>query len=91
MVEYLYDCIRANAGENNVIVANITEDGIDIDTGISMFIANDDKEIIIDVVGEYMDGVWYFNIPATDLRGRYWYVIERNKNDVSFYEPIYFI
>lgn len=94
MVEYLYNCIRATAGQDALIVANIAEDGEDITAGMSLMLHDEDKEMIITVNGEYVDGLWNFTIPADATRGRegkHWYCLQRDGINVCFHEPIYLV
>ncbi|MBQ9913549.1 MAG: hypothetical protein IJO73_04905 [Clostridia bacterium] len=92
MIEYLYNAIRATAGENIIITAKITDDsGAYIDEVCNLKLFDNDKEIIT-VSGIYNGELWDFIIPAEDtkdLRGRYFYSISHRGNSISFREPIY--
>lgn len=93
MVEYLYDCVKAVAGEDINILAEITDaDGKDITSGCSLLFIDKDYAIIGDYAGTYSDGAWMFTIPAavtTDMDGCYWYRIKFKDNSMSFAAPIY--
>lgn len=92
MIEYLYDAIRATAGLDIVIAANITDDeGVPITEGCSLMLSDDNKAITI-INGVYDGELWSFTIPASDtvgLSGRYWYCIYYNDSALCFKKPIY--
>ena len=95
MIEYLYDAIRATAGEEISIAAKIVNDsGIPVDTGCHLNLYND-NEMIISVEGSYVEEAWQFTIPAdvtTNLIGRYWYCIcSETHNKLNFKQPIYLV
>ena len=95
MIEYLYNAIRATAGEDVVIAANITDDSgtVIIDTECRMML-HDDLSMIANVEGAYIDGAWEFVIPADATRGlcgRFWYCICAKDNTLCFKQPIYLI
>lgn len=94
MVEYLYNCIRATAGQDATIIANIAENGEDITAGMTMMLHDADKAMIINVDGVYADGLWHFTIPADATKGRqgkHWYCLQRDGINVCFHEPIYLV
>ena len=92
MVEYLYDVVKASAGEDIFICAQITDsNGADITQGCKLGLHND-NDLITFVDGEYLDGEWNFIIPAEvtkGLHGRYWYYIKYNDSTLCFKKPIY--
>lgn len=90
LIEYLANAIRATAGEEIVIVANIAEDGVDITSGCGIMLHIGDDMVMFD--GEYKDELWYFTIPAEatqGLQGRYFYCLYRDDYTLCFKEPIY--
>jgi hypothetical protein len=91
MIEYLYDAIRATAGTDITIAAEVVEDNGDMITeGCKLVLHIDDKMISFD--GEYKDGIWEFTVPAeitNGLTGRFWYCIKRNDTMLCFKQPIY--
>ena len=91
--EFLYDCIKAIAGENVNIGAQITDvDGNNITSGCSLIFINKDFATIGEYEGTYSDGAWTFVIPAAatkGMEGRYWYRIKYNDDSLSFAAPIY--
>lgn len=93
MTEILYNAIKAVAGEDINIIADITDaEGIDITSGCSIAFLDKDYSIIAEYDGTYKNGEWTFNIPAavtTDLKGRYWYSIKFDGGALSFAAPIY--
>lgn len=95
-IEYLYDCIRATAGQDAGISATIT-DGNDepITSGCSLVLYDDNDENIITVNGRYIEdlGTWQFDIKAADtssLSGRYFYAVLHDDESMCFKTPIYF-
>ena len=93
MIEYLYDCVKAVAGEDINICAQITDvDGTDITSGCSLLLIDTDFSTIAEYAGTYADGAWTFIIPADitkGMTGRYWYRIKFNDNSICFAAPIY--
>ena len=96
MVEYLYNAIRATAGQEITIAANVTdESGVTIDNGCClMFHGDNDKTVSVN--GEYVEtlDLWTFTIEpeiTEGLKGRYWYCIQRNGANLCFKEPIYLV
>lgn len=93
LIEYLANAIRATAGEDIVIVANIAEDGVDVTSGCGIML-HIDEETVLMFDGEYKDELWFFTIPADatkGLKGRYSYCLCRDGNTLCFREPIYLV
>ena len=94
MIEYLYDCIRASADKDIIITAKITDDAGEVVGGCSLML-HDDEKLLTMVEGIYEDGIYQFNVPATDimgLKGRYWYCICDNYHrNLCFKQPIYLV
>lgn len=95
MIEYLYDAIKATAGEKISITAEITDEaGVPVSQGCHIDLY-DDNGMIATVGGTYVDGLWEFTIPAettTNLTGRYWYcVCNENHIKLNFKQPIYLV
>lgn len=97
MIEYLYNAIRATAGQDITISAEITNDeGGIITSGCHIMLFNPDKELIDTFDGEYNadDKEWNFTIAAKateGLHGRYWYCICYHNSNLCFKEPIYLV
>lgn len=95
MIEYLYDTIRATAGDKAGITANITDAEGNYIEDVCSLMLHDDDGMIASVPGEYLgEGDWYFEIPAsitTGLSGRYWYCICQGSTKLCFRTPIYFV
>ena len=95
MIEYLYDTIRATAGDAARITANITDAAGNYVENVCNLMLHNDDEMLGMVKGEYMgNGDWYFEIPAsltTGLQGRYWYCVCQGEEKLCFKTPIYFI
>lgn len=93
MVEYLFNAIRATAGEDIAIVARITdENGEPITSGCSFMLngANGAHHIIDGVYTT--NGVWEFSIPAEltlGLVGRYGYCFCNGDTTLCFEKPFY--
>lgn len=97
MIEYLYNAIRATAGQEIIVCADITdEDGnlIKEDCHLTLFAPDREEKVsIIDGIYNSTDNEWNFTIPAEvtkELRGRYWYSISHAGKSLCFKEPIYF-
>lgn len=90
MIEYLLDAIRATAGEDINIQADITLDYEPVTSGCGLRLFIDDD--VVDVAGAYENGVWVFTIPAeatANLKGRYFYSLYCEGSSVTFKEAIY--
>lgn len=96
MIEYLYDAIRAVAGQDITIAAQITdEEGISITDGCSLMLHGEDSLITM-VDGVYTPelDMWTYTIPADvteGLKGRYFYSISRNDSSLCFKQPLYLV
>jgi len=94
-LEYIYDAIRATAGEDIGISATITDEyGDAIESGCGFRLHDKDGEVIYSADGDYLgSGLWTFKLPAsetTGLKGRYTYSISQEDNTLCFQTPIYF-
>lgn len=94
MTEYLYNAIKAVAGNEFTVAAKITDEaGADIVDGCALVLYLDNDKIII-ANGAYYEATktWQFTIGAEDTKGyngRYYYCIQRNGENLCFKEPIY--
>ena len=98
MVEYLYDAIRAVAGQQIVINAYITDEQENIITEDCYFVLHDGAtgNMIAKIFGSYNteSTVWDFVIPkeiTTGLNGRYMYCIQHDGSNLCFKQPIYLV
>ena len=96
MIEYLYNAIRANAGQPIVIGAEISnEEGVLLEEGCELHLFAQDRTTMITAVpGECIGDEWTFTIPAEvtkGLKGRYWYCIGYYDVSLCFKQPIYLI
>lgn len=96
MIEYLYNAIRATAGSEIVVGAEITNDeGHYITEGCHFMLFDKDKELIATIDGTYLEeGNWEFTIPAETtegLNGRYWYCMCYHNDHLCFKQPIYLV
>lgn len=93
-IEYLYNAIRASAGEEVCVCAEaFDEEGAAITENCSLLI-HDDTGTLWRGNGTYADDCWSFTIPAEvteNLKGRYWYCIRHNETRLCFKQPIYFV
>ena len=95
-IEYLYDCIRATAGQDIEIAARITEDnGEAINDNCGLMLHSED-ETIARVDGELVsnEGYWRFILPAEVIKGligRYYYSIYHNDKALCFKQPLYLV
>lgn len=96
MIEYLYDAIRATAGEEIAIAVVITDDlGEAITEGCSFTVYSDECALYT-VEGEYITDFneWLFNVPAEiteGKKGRFWYSIGYHGVNLSFKQPLYLV
>lgn len=97
MVEYLYDAIRAVAGQPITVTALITNELEELITeGCTFALHDPDGAMIAETAGTYLPEslVWEFTIPAeitVGLQGRYWYCIMHDSNNLCFKQPIYLV
>ena len=97
MIEYLYDAIRAVAGQEIAIAAVITDDlDIPVTEGCKFMMHDDTGAVICEVNGIYIeeDEQWTFNIPASatlGMTGRYWYCIQCDGVNMCFKQPLYLL
>lgn len=97
MVEYLHDAIRASAGTNIIIQARVLDEfNNEVKENVYFIICDkeDQTKHLIEV--EAFDGgeALIFEIPAEitkDFKGRYWYCIKHNNEQMCFLQPIYFV
>lgn len=96
MIEYLYDAIRAVAGQEIGVTAKITDDDDKLITeGCELVLyLNDGTEKCYS--GAYVAelGEWAFTVPAEDtvgLIGRHNYCIQRNGINLCFKTPFYLV
>ncbi len=94
LVEYLYDAIRAVAEQDIVINAIATDDEEQIITSGCCLVLHDDDVMLYRAEGVYLPDylTWEFVIPSEitkGLKGRYWYCIQHDNNNLCFKQPIY--
>ena len=96
MIEYLYDAIRAVAGQDIAISAAITDDdGAPITENCNLVLHFNNHEMYV-APGIYLptEELWTFNIPAeatAGRNGRYEYCLQHDGLNLCFKEPIYLI
>ena len=94
MIEYLYNAIRASAGTDLTIAAQVLDSaGNPITEGCELVLhLNDESMLTVD--GEFSNDIWVFIIPAkytVNLKGRSWYCVKHNDEQLCFKQPIYFV
>ena len=99
MIEYLYDTIRASAGETITLSARVTDnDGNCVEDQCGLMI-HDDNKMLFMVDGTLFEDdaleekLWLFTIPSdktAGLNGRYWYCVCCGETRLCFKHPIYF-
>lgn len=93
MIEYLYDVIRAVAGQEIVVNATVKDAyGEPITENCDMLIHIGDE--MIKSASEYdeVQGMWAFSFPAEatqGLEGRFEYCIQHEGENMCFMTPIY--
>lgn len=96
MIEYLYNAIRATAGEEITLAARITDESGIIAASNNHLSLYSDAELLGSYDGVLIDDVWQYTIPAEatkNLKGRYWYCIceSESHTKLQFKEPIYLV
>lgn len=95
MIEYLYNAIRATAGQDITIAAELTNtSGEPIAEGCHIMLFDPDKNMIATIDGVCNGTEWSFTIPAEITEGksgRYWYCICHYNTNLCFKEPIYLV
>lgn len=94
MVEYLYDAIRVNAGEDFSVAAVVPEE-----TGeekCSMKIFDESGAEVLEIPGEYdaENSYWMFAAQRSDTEGfsgHYKYCIYDRGISLQFEQPLYFV
>ena len=93
MIEYLYNAVRATAGEPIEIMAIVTaEDGTAITKGCKLKFYTTGE--VTTVEGVFINDQWSFTISAEVTKGksgRFWYSIEANGKSLCFMTPIYLV
>ena len=95
MIEYLYNAIRATAGEPITLAARITDDNGEAVTEQCNLNLYSDSEQLGHFAGVLVDGVWQFTIPAETTKGlvgRYWYCLcDSTHQKMQFKQPLYLV
>jgi hypothetical protein len=95
MIEYLYDTIRAVAGQEINVAAKVKDDSGNLITDGCAFVLYTPGDMA-SFDGTYYEDVktWQFTIPAeatVGMSGRYFYCIQRNGENLCFKTPIYLV
>ena len=97
MIEYLYDAIKAVAGQEFAVNAWVTDENENVITDSCTFGLHDkDGRMIAEVEGVYLPEnlMWEFTVPAEvteGLQGRHWYCIMHANSNLCFKQPIYLV
>ena len=96
MVEYLYDAIKAVAGQEITVNAYITDNEENLITENCEMVIYDDGHEVCSCSGVYLpeDQFWAFTFSADatlGLKGRYLYCIRHDGKNLCFLQPIYLV
>lgn len=97
MIEYLYDAIKAVAGQEFAVNAWITDEDENVITeGCTFALHEKDGAMIAKVDGVYLPEnlMWEFTVPSgvtEGMKGRYWYCIMHANSNLCFKQPIYLV
>lgn len=96
MIEYLYDVIRAVAGQDIGITAKITDDDDMLITENCELVIHFNDGDMKHYPGEYIAniGEWLFTVPGEDTlgyHGKHWYCIQSNNQYLCFKTPLYLV
>ena len=96
MIEYLYDAIRAVAGQDIDIGAMITDANEELITEDCCLVLYDENGELYKAQGVFQEfnGMWQFTIPASitlGLKGKYLYCIRHKDENLCFKQPIYLV
>lgn len=93
MIEYLFNTIRATAGDVAAVSAVITDDnGTPITSGCEFMLHDCDENLLKTVMGDYKDGEWTFHVPTEGLpKGKYFYCICMDGEKLCFHQRMYLI
>ena len=98
MVEYLYDAIRAVAGQDIKINAYATDDAGKLITEDCALILHDPKgeQVLAMAPGYFLPEyqMWEFTLAAeatNGLKGRFWYCIMHENSNLCFKQPMYLL
>lgn len=98
MVEYLYDAIRAVAGQEIKVEAYITDENENLITEGCYFVLHDKagNEMLLAKDGTYLPefSCWEFVLAPEEtkgLSGRHMYCIQHNDSNLCFKQPIYLV
>lgn len=93
MIEYIYDAIKAVAGQDTTITAIVKDDEGNCIEANCMFMLHDpDGQPIFSCRGTLEEDIWYFNMPASATegrKGRHWYCIGADGSNLCFLKPFY--
>jgi hypothetical protein len=95
MIEYIHGAIKASAGQDIDVVAEITtQTGEAITEDCKLHIFDKNNKMICEVKGVYAYEEWTFTIPAEATKGRsgrHMYCFGYKGSSLCFKQPIYFV
>jgi hypothetical protein len=96
MIEYLYDAIRAVAGQDIEINAKITNDDDMLITENCELVIHFRDGDMKHYPGTYIPelGEWSFTVPGEDtlgIHGKHFYCIQRNNQNLCFKTPLFLV
>ena len=93
MIDYIFDAIKAKAGEDIEVSAFITDEEDNFVTaGCSFVLYGKDGDKFYECEGTCSENMTCFVIPAEEtkgLKGRYWYTINEDGKTMNFFKPFY--
>lgn len=95
MIEYLYDAIRATAGQDVPVYATFAnDDGTFMSEGVVFMLHNPDGSHLATVEGSYNaeTGQWTFTVPGkvtAGRTGRHLYCFQQDGSELCFKKPYY--
>lgn len=96
MIEYIYDTIKATAGEDIPIIVEVRDpEGNLVTEGCGISIHCEDEQVCR-IPGEYSasEQIWKFVIPAEATKGhkgRHYYCVCKEDGTLNFKTPIYLV
>jgi len=97
LIEYIWDVIRAVAGQECCVTAEITDElNEPITEGCCLVLHDEEDNMLFSVDGIYSaeSGLWEFTISgelSEGLKGKYKYCIQHNGVNMCFTEPFYWV
>lgn len=93
MIEYLYNAIRATAGDTAEVAVIITDENNNfIKENVYFMLFDINDNLITSVNGDFTGSEWIFNVPTTGLeKGNYYYCLAHNDEKLCFKQAFYLV